>query len=363
MAQASGGVDDRREGVPERARVERARVDAGRLAQGADPRPRGLAHLHQAAHDQTPVLTDQRYRIGHRRQGDQVELAVGVRPDQARAEPLGEGPHDGEDHAGGRGGVVRHLAEGRVGHEPGRAHPAGEVVIQDDRLDAQLDRAREGVDRRRPAIDADQHRDALVGEPLDRFDPHAVAVGEPARQVGAHVGPRRPQRARQDGGRADAVAVVVTVDRDPLGAAEREHQPVGDPPHPGQRLGRIEGPVGVDELTRQLGRIEPAPDECPREGLRDLKRVAQGADPGIRHPPRDPRHYHCPERRMPNISQTIRKNPKRPGRIARRANPPTVSEVCSRAPTIADETISPNANSARTRRFMLRSMRSTEDAS
>ena len=89
------------------------------------------------------------------------------------------------------------------------------MVVEDDRLDAELDRARERVDGRGAAIDAHQDGDAVVGELFDRLDPDPVAVGEAAREVGHHVGAGDAQRPREDRGRADAVAVVVAVDRDP----------------------------------------------------------------------------------------------------------------------------------------------------
>jgi hypothetical protein len=67
---------------------------------------------------------------------------------------------------------------------------------------------------RDPAVDGDQQTHAGGGEPLYRDLREPVPVVEAARDLPGGVGSQCPQRPDEDGRGADAVHVVVAVDRD-----------------------------------------------------------------------------------------------------------------------------------------------------
>ena len=204
---------------PEGPGADGPRLQAGGGAQGGDPRAGVLAHRAQPAGDAAAVVAHQGHRVGDRGEGHQVDRLVRVGGQPAPVRPGGQRPHQHVDHARGGRQVVRRPAQGRVGDDPGRAVAARQVVVEGHRVHAELHGARQGRDRRGAAVHAHQDPRALLGEGLDRRDRDAVALVEPARQERDDVAAAPAQRADQDRRRADPVAVVVAVHRDPLPGA------------------------------------------------------------------------------------------------------------------------------------------------
>ena len=245
VGQPPRGVDARSEGEPEAAGADEAGLELGRRAEGGDARPGVLAHDAQPLGHPAAVVAEQGDRVGDGRQGDEVDAprprrAPACRRRAGRRAPARAcgrpRPRPGRSSTG--------PAEGGVGEDPRRPMAAREVVVEDDRVHPEIDRAGERRDRRRAAVDAHEHPRASVGEQLDRRVRDAVALGEAARQEGDDLGVARAQRAHQDRGGADAVAVVVAVHGDP----SRPH----GPPSPGGRRPRRcpEGPRAARAARR-----------------------------------------------------------------------------------------------------------------
>ena len=211
--QAPGGVDPRGQAKADRARVERPRVDLGHAQQRPDPglgrrRQRVQALAHEAA-----VLVAQRDAVGHGGQGDEVQVLVGPR----RIAP-GARQQRGRELVGDAGGaqVGAWVAADGGMHDRGigqRPVGARAVMVGDDDVQAEGTGLRDLVDRGDGAVGGEQQARAALGEPLHRRRAEPVAVLRAAGQVGVHVGSEDPQHAHEDGGRADAVDVVVAVDR------------------------------------------------------------------------------------------------------------------------------------------------------
>ena len=101
----------------------------------------------------------------------------------------------------------RRVGQGAVGPRP--------VVVGDQHVEAGRARGGHLLDGGDGAVDGDQKPRPARREALHRGRREAVAVVEPAGQVPVHLGAEAPQAADDDRGRADAVDVVVAVDRDP----------------------------------------------------------------------------------------------------------------------------------------------------
>ena len=137
-----------------------------------------------------------------------------------------------------------------------------------------------GLDGRRAAVDADQQAGAAVGEPLDGRLGDPVALGEAAGEEGLDARAPPAQRAHQDRGRRDAVAVVVAVHRDRLAAPDRARQAVGGLGDARQVLRRREGAVGRQELAGRRRVGQAAAHQRPGDRLGQAQGVAQRGDPG-----------------------------------------------------------------------------------
>ena len=145
--QPAGGVQPRGEAEADRAGVELARVGLRDPQQGAQPRAPRAGQRGQPGADEPPVLAAQRHAVGHRGQGDEVEVVVGARRIAARGRQQGGAELVGD--AGGAEVRARVAAERRVDDRRVRAAAvgAGGVVVGDD--DVQAGGAR-GARPRRP---------------------------------------------------------------------------------------------------------------------------------------------------------------------------------------------------------------------
>jgi hypothetical protein len=83
----AGGVDPRRQAKGEIALVEPGRLAARRGDQRPQPWTPSSPHLRQTPPHEVPVLPHQRDHVGDGRQGDQVEVGVGVARSVGRAAP------------------------------------------------------------------------------------------------------------------------------------------------------------------------------------------------------------------------------------------------------------------------------------
>ncbi len=303
MRQAPGGVDARRQGEAERVGADRPRLDPGGGAQGRDARPGALADGPQPLGHPAAVVADERDRVRHGGERDEVDPLVGVGGQRPAVEPRRERPHGHVDDPDGRRQVLRRPAERRVGDDPGRPSAARQVVVEHDRLHPELRGAGQRLHGRRTAVDADEHPRPAGRQPLDRGARDPVALGEAARQERLDRPATAPQGGEQHGGRADPVAVVVAVHRDRLPAPDRPRQAVGCLPDPREVLGRREGPVGCQERPRGGGVAEAAADERPRDRLGHAEGVLERGDLGEARTARAPAHQR-PERKMPTQSHT-----------------------------------------------------------
>ncbi len=266
--QPPGRVQARRERKADRALVHLRRIDARDCHQRAQTGLGRRRERAQAAAHERAVLADQRDDIGDRRERDQIELAAQlarVAPER-RVQRLCELVCDGRRaQLGARIATQRRVHDRRRRQ---RAVRARRVVVGDDHLDPERLRPRDRRDRGDRAVDGHEQARAALREALDRRLCEPVAVARAIRQVGVDVAAERAQRAHQHRRRADAVDVVVAVDRDPLAAVERRDDRRERPLDPGERLrGMLLG--RVEEGPRLLRLGVAAPDEHLRERRAD----------------------------------------------------------------------------------------------
>jgi hypothetical protein len=135
------------------------------------------------------------------------------------------------------------------------------------------------VDGRDRAVGGDQQARAAGGQALDGRGRQAVAVLRAAGQKPVDVGAERAQHADEDRRRADAVDVVVAVDRDPAGRVHvLEHERGGDV-HPGEGR-RIVALVGGKPGAGGVRLAQAAAHEHLRDRVADAE-VALEREDGI----------------------------------------------------------------------------------
>ncbi len=160
-----------------------------------------------------------------------------------------------------------------------RQQPVGArlMVVGHDDVDAGGAGCGDLLDCGDRAVDGDQQAGAAFRQPLDRAQRKAVAVLDATRQEPVDVPAEAAQRTHEDRRRADAVDVVVAVDRDACPAAhmrEDQRDRVIDPRERARRVCL----VGAEERTRSDRLRQSAPHEHLRERAADAERRAQCLD-------------------------------------------------------------------------------------
>jgi hypothetical protein len=256
-----GRVDARAEAEPEPARVECARVARGDPHQGAQARLAGARDRLQSLADDAAVLADERHDVADRREGDEVEVLLGVLRGgtSCGGQRLRELVRDA-----GRAQVGERVAtERRVHDRAVRQRLARAVVVGDDDLYAERARVRDLLDRGDAAVDRDEQLGPRRRLALDARDRQAVAVLEAAGQL-AHRGRAEAlERPCQDRRGADAVNVVVAVDDDPRAARDMPHQDL-DRGGQTRHQSRVVAIGRCQKETRGLRGVVSAPDEDRR---------------------------------------------------------------------------------------------------
>ena len=167
--------------------------------------------------DERAVLAHERHEVGDGRERDQVELALelgGVASGRL-VEGLGELVGDA-----GRAQLGRIAADLRMHDRACGQLRARAVMVGDDHVHAELAGARDLRTRGDAAVGGDQQPGAGGVQLLDARDRQAVALVA-AGQPHVTCAPRAPQGADEHRRRADAVDVVVAVDRDRRAGARR----------------------------------------------------------------------------------------------------------------------------------------------
>ena len=129
-AQASGGVDPRREPEADRTLVERGRIHAGDAQQRAQARLLRLREAAQTDERERTVLVDERHDVGDRRERHDVEMPLEERVVGAE-QPLGQLPHHRGPTETGKGIIALERGDHRTCRE--RLRRA--VVVGDDDLE------------------------------------------------------------------------------------------------------------------------------------------------------------------------------------------------------------------------------------
>ena len=158
-----------------------------------------------------------------------------------------------------------------------RKRLAGTMVVGDDHVEPERLRARDLLDRGDPAVDGQDERVALLGEPLDRLARQAVALVEAARKMPVDVRPELAQRRHRERRRADPVDVVVTVDADALARRDRRLDPVASGSGVAEQLRVVMRRLGGEKRSRRSGVAVPAPDEDAGGDPADPERSRESA--------------------------------------------------------------------------------------
>ncbi len=264
----AGGVDPRREPEADGGRVDPRRVGAGDAHQGAQAGAlRDRERAQPGAHE-PPVLAAQRDAVGDRRERHEVEVDVGERRiatgglQQRGRQLVGDA---GCAEIDARVAADRGMDDRRVGQH---AVGARAVVIGDDDLDPRRPCGRDLVDGGDRAVGGDQQTRAARREPLHGRARQAVAVLRPAGQKPVGVGAERAQQPDEDRRRADAVDVVVAVDRDPPAGPHVVEHKRADIVDAGERGGFVTL-VGCEPGACGTGVLQAAAYEHLRERVAD----------------------------------------------------------------------------------------------
>ncbi len=274
VAEPTKGVESRRQRVAHAPCGERFAVEARRADQRAEAEVRGLLQLPEAESREDAVLATERCYVGDGGERDEVEHPVHGRLVPSETPGDGEGQLVRDAH---RCEILVHrraVRPSRVDHREGpRERTAREVMVADDQVHAhrpQRVRRRMGG---RPAVAGEHHARTETLRRCHAGRPEVVAVAHPVGDEGLDHAAEATERRRHQGGRADAVDVVVAVDHHRLAAAHRVGEPVRRAREVGHRLGRLdllEG--GAQEPLRLLHGDDPARREqlTDRQGHRGL---------------------------------------------------------------------------------------------
>ena len=265
----------RREAKADRGRVDARRIGARDAHERAQPGPLGRAQRAQTGAHEAAVLPAQRHAVSDRRERDEVEVAVGERRVLA-----GGGQQRGREFVGDAGraevdaGIAadRRVHDRRVGQH---AVGARAVVVGDDDVHPRGARRRDLVDGGDRAVGGDEQLRTAFGEPPHGGGREAVAVLRAAGQKPVRVGTQRAQDADEDRRRADAVDVVVAVDRDPVAGLDVHQDEVAgvfDVREP-RRLVAL---AGRQPGARRVGVGHAAADEHLRHRMADAELTLEG---------------------------------------------------------------------------------------
>ena len=163
--EATGRVDPRPEGEPERALVDALRVDPRDAHQRAEARAPGARKGAQAAPHERAVLPHQRNEVGDGRKADDVQLVVELR---RVAAGRGEQRPGELERDPGRAQVGRVSAHAGVHDGAIRKDVAGTVMVRDDHVHAERLRVRDLLDRADAAVGRYQQARAAGVQVLDR---------------------------------------------------------------------------------------------------------------------------------------------------------------------------------------------------
>ena len=270
--QAAGGVQPRAEAEPDRLLVDRARVHARDVHQRPQTDLARVRQPPQPGADQPPVLSEQRHHVGHRGQGDQVQVLVGQRgvlPRRLEQRPRELVRHARRAQVRARVAVQPRVDERSLGQHAVRTR---RVMVGDDDIHPERARRRDLLDRGHRAVDRDQQLRAAGRQPLDRAAGEPVSVVDPRGQVPVDVRAQRAQRSHQDRRRADAVHVVVAVHGDPRAQVAEDPGGGGIQTRPRRERMRI---AGGQERTRRLRLSQPPPHEHLRQHVRAAEVLRQ----------------------------------------------------------------------------------------
>ena len=198
--------------------------------------------------------------VGDCPDGCQSDRAHQKRPHMRRrllavSQSLADAPGELEGHADAAQ-IAERIARARQSrmHEARCVRKCGSnlMMVGDHQFEAQFAGQSSLGDAANSAVDADQQPLRIFGVQLpDRVAVEAVALFEPRGNVEIDTAAGELDAVPQQGGRGDAVDVVVAVDRDaPLRADRRDHA-IGRIADSGQELGIVQpGEPGIEELVR-----------------------------------------------------------------------------------------------------------------
>ena len=312
--QAAGGIEPGRELEPDFVGAQQR----GALSdpfQGDQPGPLGRGQALQAGGNQDPVFAGQRDDVGNGAQRDQVEQGAQVEVGGARqarfASALDQGVGEFEGEADGAefgegawtgllGFGQGRLAEasvpaqhGRFGESParlglargccselgidqgdgGRRRGGNLMMVQHDHVHAALAEPGDGGDGGRAAVHGEQQRHGELPEAiLHAILAEAVAFVHAMRQVVMDLPAERAQHFEQQGGRGDAVHVVIAEDDERLVALAGLEQALDGGRHVRQqeRIGQVLEP-GLEEAGDGRWLAQAAIQEALGEQRRDLQ--------------------------------------------------------------------------------------------
>jgi len=253
VREASRGIEARAHDEAEVERGGLARIASRDLHERHQPRlALARAQPLEAVADQDAVVGVELHHIGHRAKRDEIGERRKVRLAARERRALEHAPvpqlraqreHHVEHHADPREALARESAARLVGIDDARRggqFGAGQVMVGDQRGDAERVRMRHALDARDAVVHGDDEVGLFRRGNVDELGREAITELEAVRHEIVDLRAERAQRTDTDRAGRGAVAVVVGHDEDALTVADRIRK----------QSGRIFG------VCKQLGRKE-----------------------------------------------------------------------------------------------------------
>ena len=247
------------------------------LEERLQSRPLVSGDLSQAVFHQDAILLEQGNEIGHRTEGDQIEIPPEVRYGTARlAEQHSRTHQQVEDdsrsaEAGEReAGVGDDWVEDRQG---GRPHGRVLMMVANDQLETETPRFGDLRMRRGAAVGGDDQPSPAFAELAKRRHLEPVAVAHAVGNVQHRFAPELAQEQHELRARRDSIHVVVAVNRDPLPAPYGFENPTRRRLHVPEEHRRAETSRqrGIEEVRGDRRPTQTAVHEQPRQQRPDAE--------------------------------------------------------------------------------------------
>ena len=280
VPQPARRIEPRREYETDSAGRELLSIKAGGPQQRAHSNVARIGQHLETVADENAILTAERRDVRNRRQRDKIqhrpyEVVVG-------AELAGESEGELEGYADGGEVLIRISVARPLGienREAIRQLTTWKVVVGDDDVDSRSAEPRDGSNRSGAAVARDHDLCFRRDRGVDSGIAQVISVLDPTGNERHRLPAQSTDHAREDRRGADAVHIVVAVDKDQLLLAHSARQALDGFVHREEAEGIVE-PIELrtQEELRLLGRHVTSDEQQPADDFRQRQRRHERSD-------------------------------------------------------------------------------------